>query len=184
MFYPKSHLGGSRSRVNSPGEASCTSLTHHRPRDIPEPPQGQTQPQGPSSPAVPCGGASGGGGTHLSCGTPGEISSRRVRHTPSPHPPLPPACAAWGEQDRLRHCLAAPWGDLELGSCSASPLSSLPSRIPHPLHTSTLQMGTAGKATWRRGPPKSFCKDKSPSQKIRREKVPWAAGIRGAREGR
>lgn len=176
-------LGAPASAVKNPGEASRTSLTHHRPRDIPEPPRGQTRRQAQSSPAAPCGGASGDGGTHPSCGTPGGISSRRARRTPSPHPRPPPACAAWGQQDGLRPCLAAPRGDPGLGSCGTSPLSGLPSTIPHPLHTSTLQVGTAGKATWRRGALSRFCNDRSPGRKIRGRRGSLGCGDLRSRRG-
>lgn len=58
--------------------------------------------------------------------------------------------------------------------------SRLPSTIPDPLHTSALQVGTAGKATWRRGALSS----RIGVRKSGGEKTPRAVGIRGAREGR
>lgn len=69
--------------------------------NVPGPPQGQTPLQVPSSPVAPCGGASGGGERHLSCGTPGGTSSQRERRIPSPRPQPLPACAA-GERRQLR----------------------------------------------------------------------------------
>lgn len=99
MFFPKFYPGapGSpASALNSPGNPSCTppnpgsagTTTY-----VPGPPRGQTQLQVLPSPRAPCGGASGGGGRHLFCGTPGGTSSQRARRTPSPHPLPPPACA-------------------------------------------------------------------------------------------
>lgn len=156
-------LGAPASAPNSPGKASGTSPTQHGPSHIPAPPQGQTRLQAPSSPAAPCGGASGGGGTHPSCGTPGGISSQTARRTPSPRPLPPPACAARGEQDRLRHCSAA--HRETLGWAPAAPL-------PPALHDSrpAPHQRPPGGNSWEGHLEEGGSEQQNRSQKIRRGK--------------
>lgn len=94
-------LGIPRLSHSSLGKASCTPPKPSQMRpNVPGPPRGQTQLQVRSFPVAPCGGASGGGGRHLSCGTPGGTSSQRERRTPSPRPQPLPACAV-GERRQL-----------------------------------------------------------------------------------
>lgn len=103
MFHLKAMTLGSPSLSHiSLGKACCTPPRPSQMQpNVPGHPQGQTQLQVPSSPVAPCGGASGGGGRHLSSGTPGETSSQRERRIPSPRPQPLPACAA-GEKRQLR----------------------------------------------------------------------------------
>lgn len=152
MSFPKFYPGAPNSpasALNSPGNPSCTPPNPGSAGTetyVPGPPRGQTQLQVLSSPRAPCGGASGGGGRHLFCGTPGGTSSQRARRTPSPHPLPPPACAT-RRTGQIQRPLVGLQGVLGL----VPPAPFLASRIPHPPHTSTLQMGKPGRTAWRRG---------------------------------
>lgn len=127
-----------------------------RHRDIPGPPRGQTRLQVPSSPAAPCGGASGGGGRHLSCAVPGETSSRRARRTPSPRPLPPPACAVRGAQGRLRGAGGLAGSPGLSSSCALPALHNpSPASHQHPPDGKTWEGCLEGDAL------SSFCRHKS-----------------------